>query len=87
MDEAENQISDLEYKEAKNQPIRTRRKKNSKKQDKDRLRSLWDNFRRTDIHIIGVPEGEEKDQEIENFFEKIVKEDFPNSVKKVDIKV
>ena len=65
--------------------IRTaRRKKNSKKQDKHRLRSLWDNFRRTDIHIIGVPEGEEKDQEIENFFEKIMKETPPNLVKEID---
>ena len=55
--------------------IRTaRRKKNSKKQDKDRLRSLWDNFKHTNIQIIGVPEGEEEKQEIESLFEKIMKE-------------
>ena len=35
MDEAENQISDMEHKEEKNQPIRiTRRKKGSKKKKK-----------------------------------------------------
>ena len=32
-----------------------------------------------------MPEGEEKRQEIENLFEKIMKENFPNFVKKVDI--
>ena len=26
----------------------------------DRVRSLWDNFKHTNIQIIGVPEGEEK---------------------------
>ena len=37
---------------------------------KDRLRSLWDNFKHTNIHITGVSEREEKEQEIENLFEK-----------------
>ena len=32
--------------------------------------------------IIGVPEGEEQ-QEIENLFEKIMKESFPNLVKEI----
>ena len=39
------------------------------------------------IHIIGVPEGEEKEQEIGNLFEKIVKENFPNLVKEIDTQV
>ena len=30
---------------------------------------------------------EEKEQEIENLFEKIVKEDFPNLVKEIDMQV
>ena len=34
-----------------------------------------------------MPEGEEKEQEIENLFEKIMKEDFPNFVKEIDIQV
>ena len=37
------------------------------------------------IRIIGVLEGEEKEQEIENLFEKIMKENFPNLVKEIDI--
>ena len=44
MDEAENQINDLEHKEAKNQAIRTtRRKKNPLKKNEDSVSSLWDN--------------------------------------------
>ena len=32
-----------------------------------------------------MPEGEEKEQEIENLFERIVKENFPNLVKVIDM--
>ena len=34
-----------------------------------------------------MPEGEEKEQEIGNLFEKIVKENFPNLVKEIDMQV
>ena len=34
--------------------------------------------------IIGVPEGEEEEQEIENLFENIMKENFPNLTKEID---
>ena len=30
------------------------------------------------IHIIGTPEGEEEEQGIENLFEKVMMENFPN---------
>ena len=36
------------------------------------------------FRIIGVPEGEELQQEIENLFEKIMKENFPNLAKEID---
>ena len=36
------------------------------------------------ILIIGVPEGEEQQQEIENLFEQIMKENFPNLAKEID---
>ena len=35
----------------------------------ERLRSLWDNLKHSNIQIIGVPEGEKEEQEIENLFE------------------
>ena len=34
-----------------------------------------------------MPEGEEKEQEIRNLFEKIIKENFPNLVKEIDMQV
>ena len=34
-----------------------------------------------------MPEGEEEEQEIENLFEKIMKENFPNLAKEIVIKV
>ena len=37
------------------------------------------------IHIIGVPEGEKKEQETKNLFEKIMKANFPNVVKEIGI--
>ena len=38
------------------------------------------------LHIwsIEVPEGEEQQQEIENLFEQIMKENFPNLAKEID---
>ena len=38
----------------------------------------------SNIQIIGVPEGEEEEEEIENLFENIVKENFPNLAKEID---
>ena len=38
----------------------------------------------SNIRIIAVPEGEEEEQEIENVFEQIMKENFPNLAKEID---
>ena len=46
-----------------------------------------DNFKLFNICIIGVREGEEKEQGIGNPFEKIMKENFPNFVKEIDMQV
>ena len=85
MDEAENQINNSEHKEAKNHQSQQEEKKNPKNEDS--ISSIWDNFKRSNIHIIGMPEGEEKEQEIGNLFEKIMKENFPNLVKEIDMQV
>ena len=55
-----------------------------KKKNEGKFRNLWDNFKCTNIQIIGVPEGEEEDQEIENLLEQIMKENFPNLAKETD---
>ena len=85
--EAENQINDWECKEEKKRSTRHQEEKRIKKKKEDRLRSLWDIFKHTNIQIIGVPEGENVEQEIENLFEKIMKENFSNLVKEIDIQV
>ena len=66
--------------------INTRLEQNEEtriQKSEDRHRNLWDNFKHSYIWIIGVPEGKEEEQEIENLFEKM-KENFPNMVKEID---
>ena len=58
-------------------------KKQEFKKNEELLRNFWDNFKLSNIRIIGVPEGEEGEQEIENLFEKIMK-NFPNLAKEID---
>ena len=48
------------------------------------LRNIWDNFKCSNIQIIGVPEGEEEEQEIKNLFERIM-DNFPHLAKEIDI--
>ena len=55
--------------------------------NKERFRNLQDNFKCSNIQIIGVPEGEEEEQEIENLFEKINKGKLPSLVKELDMQV
>ena len=89
MDEAENQINDLEHKEAKNNHAEQEEKR--LQENEDTIKSLWDrgfkNFKCSKSHIIGVPEGKEKEQEIGNPSAKTVKEIFPNLVKEIDMQV
>ena len=85
MDEAKNQINDLEHQEAKKQPIGTTRREQESKKIEDSVSSLWDNFKCSHIQIIGM--AEEKEQEIRNLFEKIMKDNFPNLVKEIDMQV
>ena len=52
--------------------------------NEEKLRNLQDNFKHSNIWIIGVPEGKEEKQQIENLLEQIMKENFPNLAKKID---
>ena len=49
----------------------------------DSLRDLWDNIKRTNSRIIGVPEEEEKQKRDEKIFQEIVVENFPNMEKEI----
>ena len=52
--------------------------------NEEKFRNLQDFFKRYNIWIIGVPEGEEEEQEMENLFEQIM-ENFPNVAKEIDL--
>ena len=76
----------MEHKEEKNNQSDQQEEKRIQKNE-DSINSLWDNFKRSNIHLIGVPEREENEQEIGNLSEKIVKENFPNVVKEIYMQV
>ena len=70
--ETRTQINDLEQKEEIN--IQPKQKEETRIQKiEERLRNLWDNYKHYNIWIIGVPEGEEEEQEMENLFEILMK--------------
>ena len=48
------------------------------KRNKESLRELWDNVKHTNIHILGVSEGEEREKETEKIFQEITAETFPH---------
>ena len=52
--------------------------------NEERLRNLQDILKRSIIRIIGVPEGEEEEQKLENLFQQIMKGNFPNLAKEID---
>ena len=56
------------------------------KEHESNIRDLWDNMKQTNLCIIGITEGEEKEKGIENIFEEIMTENFPN-LKETDIKI
>ena len=57
------------------------------KRNEDGLRDLWDNIKCNNIHIIGVPEGEEREKGPEKIFEEIIVENFPNMGKEIATQV
>ena len=69
----------MDQEEINIQPEEARMQKNE-----ERLRNLQDNFKSSNIQIIGVPERKKEEQETENLFGKIIKENFPNLAKEID---
>ena len=80
--EIRTQINGLDQKEEIN--IQSEQSEETRIQKyEERLRNLQDIFKLSNTRIIAVPE-EEQQQEIENLFEQIMKENFPNLAKKID---
>ena len=53
------------------------------KRNEESLRDPWDNIIRTNIYIIGVSEGEEREKGPEKIFEEIIAKNFPNMGKEI----
>ena len=84
--EAEEQISDLEDRMVELTAAEENKEKTMKRNE-DSIRDLWDNIKRNNICIIGVPEGEEREKGPEKIFEEIIVENFPNMGKEIDTQV
>ena len=76
----------MERKEAKSNQSEQQEEKRIQKYENS-VSSHWDNFKRSNIRFIGVPEGEDKEQEIGSLFEKIMKENFPSLMKEIDMQI
>ena len=84
--EAKVQIKELEHKEEINsQP--EQKEETIIPKNEERIRRLGDISKCAHIHIIGMPEGEEKSKIQKTYLKKIMKENVPNFVKEIDIQV
>ena len=54
-----------------------------KKKNEDSQREVWDNIKHINVHIIVVPEGEEREKGPEKIYEEIIAENFPNMGKEI----
>ena len=75
--EAEERISDLEDRMVEFTAVEQSKEKRMERNE-DSLKHLWDNIKRNNIWIIGVPEEEEKKKGTEKICEEITVENFPN---------
>ena len=84
--EEEEHISDLEDIMVEFTAAEQNKEKRMKRNE-DSLRDLWDNIKCNSIHIIGVPEGEEREKGPEKIFEEIIVKNFPNMGKEIATEV
>ena len=52
-----------------------------------RLREITDSMKHSNVRIISIPEGVEKERGLEEIFEQIVAENFPNLARETNIRV
>ena len=78
LDEAEDQTSELDDKVGKKNTQNEQEKEKRLRNNEEGLREMQDNMKRNNIRIIGTPKEKEEEQGIENLFEKVMMENFPN---------
>ena len=77
--DAEERINDLEDRMVEI----TATEQNTEKQNEKKYRQTKRPLKCTNIHIIGVPEGEERKKGPEKIFEEVIAENFPNTEKEI----
>ena len=80
--EAEKQVSDLGDRMVEITATKQNTEKIMKRNE-DSLREVWNNIKHTNIHITGVPEGEEREKGLEKIFEELIVENFHNMGKEI----
>ena len=60
-----------------------KKKEKQIKRNEDNLRDFWDNVKRPNIWIIGVPEEEDKKKDREKILEEVIVENFPKMGKEI----
>ena len=85
--EGEEWISDLEDRMVEITTMEQNKENRMKKKKEDSQRDLWDNIKHTNIHITGVPEGEEREKGPKKILEEIIVENFPNMGKEIATQV
>ena len=80
--EVEDRISEVEDRMVEINEAERKKGKRIKR-NKDNLRDLWDNVKRLNIWIIGVPEEEDKKKGHEKILEVITVENFPKMGKEI----
>ena len=84
--ETEDRISEVEDKMVEINEAERKKEKRIKRNE-DNLRDLWDNVKRPNIRIIGVPEEEDKKKSHEKLLEEIIAENFPKMGKEIATQV
>ena len=84
--EAEDRTSEIEDKMVEIHEAERKKEKRIKRNE-DNLRDLWDNVKRPNIRIIGVPEEEDEKKGHEKLLEEIIAENFPKMGKEIATQV
>ena len=85
VNEIEEWVSDTVDKLMAREEAEEKREKQLKDHE-DRLREI-NSLRRKNLHLIGVPEGAERDRGPESVFEQIIAENFPNLGRETGIQI
>ena len=81
--EAEDRISEVEYRMVEINGAERKKRKKRFKRNEDNLRDLWDNVKSPNIQIIGVPEEKNRKKWYGKILEDIIVENFPKMGKEI----